>query len=175
MRKYRTACDGIIIIPRRTEEHLLAHPEIEMILPEAIGRITLPQTSVFFETEVEMNRVIGREGRVQTLPISINDPTLFAQRIARDRPSRVAPKGVIGKETTKVALLASPSRQERRVYILATAWTGGLARREPWDPQIRSHDEFQRCMQFWCTNALVWTPDVMGEPFESTWAEILTQ
>ncbi|MBI4088893.1 hypothetical protein HY415_02250 [Candidatus Kaiserbacteria bacterium] len=79
----------------------------------------------------------------------------------------------VGEETTKVAILASPSRQEAGTYVLVTAWVGTLARKEPWDPMIRSQEEYQECLRFWCSNALVWDPAVMSEPFESSWDEVL--
>jgi hypothetical protein len=173
MRKFRTTGGGVIVIPPKTEDHLRAHPEVANILPEAFGRIMLPSVARFLETEVEMGRVVGRSGRVTTPTIALCNPALFAQRIGRNKPSRVAPKGVAGEETTKVAVLASPSRQESGTYVLVTAWVGSLARKEPWDPTIRSQEEYQDCLRFWCSNALVWDPAVMSEPFESSWEGIL--
>ncbi len=171
MRKYRTACGGTIVVPTKAEDHLRAHPEVGALLPEAIGLVVLPSDGAFLSTEVEMGRVVGRSGCVQTPPISPSDRSLFAQRVGRERASCVI-MGV-GEETTKVAILASPSRQEAGTYVLVTAWVGTLARKEPWDPMIRSQEEYQECLRFWCSNALVWDPAVMSEPFESSWDEVL--
>ncbi|MEZ4103970.1 MAG: hypothetical protein R3B60_01655 [Candidatus Paceibacterota bacterium] len=118
-----------------------------------------------------MGRVVGRSGRVKTPLIGIEDKALFAQRIGRDKPSRVIVGE--GEETTKVTILAFPSREEIGVYVLVTSWIGTLAQKEPWDPMIKTKQEYQRCLQFWCSNALVWNSVVMSEPFESSWEEIL--
>lgn len=171
MRKFWTADGGMIIIPPKAENHLVAHPEVRDFLPEAIGRVMLPSDGAFLSTEVEMGRVVGRSGCVETYPISPSDRSLFAQRIGRERPSRV----IIGEgeETTKVVVLAFASRGEARTYILVTSWVGSLAPKEPWDPMIKSREEYQDCLQFWCSNALVWDSTGMSEPFESSWAEVL--
>ena len=171
MRKFKTACGGTIIIPRKTEEHLLTHPEAQDLLPEATGRVVLPQNRTFLSTEVEMGRVVGRTGCMQTTPINLDDRAMFAQRVGRDRPSRV----IIGdgEETTKVVVLAFASREEADTYVLVTSWVGSLAPKEPWDQNICNSAERQESLRFWCTHALVWDTTVMSKPFKSSWKDIL--
>jgi hypothetical protein len=171
-RKHITACGGFILIPQKAEDHLQAHPEVWKILPEAIGRIKLPSTD-FLSTEVEMGRVIGKITRVDTPLCDVDNQILFAQRIDRDKPSRVVPSGSVGKDTTKIVVLARPSQSESRTYILVTSWIGLLARKEPWDKTIANPEEFQDCLRFWCKNALIHDPAVMGDIFESTWRDVL--
>lgn len=173
MRKFKTACGGVIVIPRKAEDHLVAHPEVRNLLSEAIGRVALPRNGngAFLSTEVEMGRVVGLSGCVQTLSVGMNDRTVFALRVGRDRPSRVIVGE--GEETTKVVVLAFPERGEADTYVLVTSWVGSLAPKEPWDPNIRNDAEYQECLRFWCSHALVWDPAVMSEPFESSWAEVL--
>ena len=171
MRKFKTACGGTIVVPRKVEDHLVAHPEVRDILPEAIGRVVLPSGGAFLSAEVEMGSVVGRSGCVQTSPISPSERSLFAQRVGRERPSRVMVGE--GEETTKVVVLAFASRGEAGVYVLVTSWVGSLARKEPWDPTIRSQAEHQESLDFWCSHALVWDPAVMSAPFESSWQEVL--
>lgn len=171
MRKFKTACGGIIVVPRKAEDHLVAHPEVRDLLPKAIGRMTLPRDGTFLSTEVEMGRIVGRSGCVQTPPVTLTDRALFAQRVGRDKPSRVIVGE--GEQTTKVVVLAFPSREEARTYVLVTSWVGGLAAKEPWDQNIRSQREHQDCLQFWCSHALVWDSAVMSSPFEGTWEEVL--
>lgn len=168
MRKFQTACGGVIVIPQKAENHLVAHPEVRDLLPEAIGLVVLPSGGAFLSTEVEMGRVVGKSGCVQTAPITPCDRALFAQRVGRARPTRVV-VGEAGSETTKVVVLAFASREDPNTYVLATSWVGDLAPLEPWDPMIRSQMERQESLDFWCSNALIWTPGVMGEPFEATW------
>lgn len=173
MRKFRTACGGTVIVPRKAEDHLRAHPEVEELLAEAVAKLRLPRDGAFLSAEVEMGRVVGRSGCVQTPPITSSDRTLFAQRVGRDHSSRVIVGE--GEETTKVVILAFASPGEGGTYVLVTSWVGSLARKEPWDRTIASDGEHRDCLQFWCSNALVYDPAVMAEPFESTWEKILGQ
>ena len=171
MRKFKTFCGGTIVVPRKAEDHLLAHPEVDLLLPEAIARVRLPQDGAFLSAEVEIGRIVGRSGCVQTSPITISDRTLFAQRVGREKPSRVIVGE--GEKTTKVVVLAFASREEAGTYVLVTSWVGSLAPKEPWDQNINTEREYQECVRFWCSNALVWDPAVMSEPFESTWRDVL--
>lgn len=171
MKREKTACGGTIVVPPKTENHLRAHPEVIQILSEAIGRVRLPEDRSFLATEVEMGQVVGRSGCVITLPIGTDEKAFFALRIGREKPSRVVP-GIEGKETTKVVILAFPSKDSRD-YVLITSFVGSLAPKEPWDQNIRSQAEREESLDFWCSNALVYDPEVMGPYFESTWAEIL--
>jgi hypothetical protein len=170
-REYRTACGGRIVVPPKTADHLRAHPEVVEHLGDAIARVRLPDGGAFLRVAVEMNQLVGRSGCVQTPLIGLQDKSLFAQRIGRERPSRV----VIGEgeETTKFVVLAFPARGETGTYVLVTSWVGSLAFKEPWDSMIKTQEEYQESLGFWCSNALVWDADVMSAPFESTWEEIL--
>jgi len=171
MRMFRTACGGTIVVPAKAEDHLRAHPEVEGVLAEAVAKVRLPQNGAFLSAEIEMGRVVGKSGCVSTSLITPWTTALFAQRIGRERASRV----VIGEgeETTKVAVLAFVSRGEVGTYVLVTSWVGSLAPKEPWDPKIEGRKEFQSCVSFWCSHALVYDSSVMGEPFESSWEKIL--
>ncbi len=172
MKKYVTACGGAIVVPRKAEEHLRAHPEVREILAEAIGKVSLPRDGGFLAIEVEMGRVVGLSGCMEALRIKVDDQAYFAQRIGRDKPTRVLP-GARGVETTKVVVLAFPARGEAGTYVLVSSWVGTLAPKEPWDANIRSQEEFQESLDFWCSHALVHDSEVMGPVFESTWEEIL--
>ena len=140
-------------------------------MPEAIARVQLPQDGAFLSAEVEMGRVVGLSGCVSTHSISSSDRTLFAQRVGRDHPSRVIVGE--GERTTKVVVLAFASREEASTYVLVTSWVGSLAPKEPWDSNIHRDEEYQECLRFWCSHALVWDPAVMSDHFESSWEEIL--
>ena len=158
-----------LIITKKTEEHLRAHPEISGILPEIMNNLTFPEDGSFLRTEVEMGRIIGKSGRVETPQVQKNEKILFAQRIGRNKPSRVVLGQ--GEDTSKVSLLAFPDRSGGD-YVLITAWVGTLAPREPWDCQ--KPKELKESIEFWCRNALVYNPEVMEEPFKSSWEEILS-
>jgi len=144
---------------------------MQKILVEVIGKVSLPRNDEFLATEVEMDRVVGFSGCVKALRVETSDQAFFAQRIGRDKPSRV----IVGKgeTTTKVVVLAFPAKEEAGKYILVTSFIGSLAPKEPWDSNIHSKREFQESIDFWTSHALVHDPAVMGPVFESTWDEVL--
>jgi hypothetical protein len=79
-------------------------------------------------------------------------------------PSRVTNEVTVGQETHKLVLIAR--KQHSRTYQLVTSWIGSLARKEPWDHSIRSEHEFEECLNFWCSKALLHDPKTMGPMFE---------
>jgi hypothetical protein len=170
--KFKAACGGTIVVPPKVEQHLWAHPEVRDLLPLAIGRMKLPLDGSFISTEVEMGHVVGRSGCVATPPIGLDDQRFFALRVGREKPSRVI-LDVEGPETTKVVVMAFPSRESRGVYILVTSFVGQLAPKEPWDKNIRSQSELQESLDFWCSHALIYDPEISGPVFESTWRQVL--
>jgi hypothetical protein len=171
-REYRAACGGRIIVPRKTADHLRAHPEVVEHLGDAIARVQLPDGGAFLRVAVEMGRLVGPSGLVETAPIAVNELALFAHRIGRDFASRVV-VGEQGPEVSTIAVLAFADKADFSTYVLITAFVGDLAPREPWDPNFESETERTEALEFWSSHALVWDSDVMSAPFESTWAEIL--
>lgn len=170
---YATACGGRLVVPPKTREHLLAHPEVGGLMEEVAGLLRLPSDGSFLARAVDLGRVIGRSGCVATAPIDSETPTLFAQRVAREKPTRVT-VGEEGPDTSLVALLAFAGR-EQGTYVLITAWRGPLAEKEPWDRSLGTDEARAAALEFWCRNALVYDPAVMGEPFTATWREILSR
>ena len=172
-RHLQTACGCQMFIPPKAQAHLQAHPEVSDILSEAIGRLVLPNRAGFVEAEVDMGRPVGRAGLVKTPLCDADSPMLFAQRVGRAAPSRVVPSDTLGEETAKVVIVAMPSRDQAGAYALVTAWVGTLACKEPWDRNIKTPQQYQDCLQFWCAHALIHDPEIMGSVFESTWEEVM--
>lgn len=170
--EFKTKNGGTIVVPRKAQSHLLAHPGIMEILPEVISKIILPGDGLFMAKEVEMCRIIGQSGCVKTPEIGFDEKTHFALRLERDKPSRVVLDAEC-QDTTKVTVLAFPSRDDIGIYILVTSFVGPLAPKEPWDRSIQSESEFQYCLEFWSTNALIYDPEVMGPVLESSWKKVL--
>lgn len=168
--QYRGACGSIVTITENARRHLEAHPAVIQFLPEAI-RKTWVSRSPIPEIEVDMGRVIGRTNLVDMSVGKPSTPMQFALRKGRYLPSRVTNEVTVGQETHKLVLVAR--KQHPRSYQLVTSWIGSLARKEPWDHSIRSEHEFEECLRFWCSNALLHAPDTMGPVFESSWTEIL--
>lgn len=173
MNQYRTACGGTINIAQQAQHHLIAHPNVGEHLQTVIGKIHLPAVRRKIEEEIDVGRLIGRSGIVKTAPLDIREPALFALRANRKLPSRVAKVGVFGEETSKIVVVARPSQIENE-YDLITSWIGVLAKKEPWDGSIAGRREFQECLDFWSTRAMVYDPAVMGPAFESSWKDVLS-
>jgi len=172
MREFQTACGGTMVVPPKAEEHLRAHPEVQALLGDAIARVILPTAGEFLAVAVDLRRIVGRSGCVQTPRIGLNDPATFALRSARARMSRVV-VAAVGPETSRVAVLGFPSREDRRTYVLVTTFVGPLAPKEPWDQFVRTEAERRESLDFWCTNALVYDSAVMGPVVTSSWAAIV--
>jgi hypothetical protein len=170
--KYRTACGGVIVLPPKTKEHLTAHPEVGGLLDEVCSLVRLPGNGEFLAAEIDLGRILGRSGCTPAAHIGDSERATFAVRVGRPRPSRVA-VGVEGPESSTVAVLAFAGRNPGE-YILITSFVGGLATKEPWDQSlVPGTEEAVAALDFWCRHALVHDPSVMGEVFESTWADIL--
>lgn len=173
MNQYRTACGGTINITQQARHHLIAHPNVVELLQAAIGEIHLPAVRRKIEEEIDVGRRIGRSGIVKTAPLEIGEPALFSLRANRKLPSRVAGVGELGEATSKIVVVARPSQIENQ-YDLITSWIGVLAKKEPWDGSIAERREFQECLGFWSTTALIYDPAVMGPVFESSWKDVLS-
>ncbi len=169
VRSYPTACGATVELTEKSLHHLEAHPDVFDILPEAIAKIRFPLGQPFVEIEVDMGRVIGTSGCVPTTRIHPNDKAQFALRKGRTSPSRVI-TGVSGVSTQKAVVIAKKIHGNR--YSLVTSWIGSLAKKEPWDPAIRSPQQARECLDFWCNHALIHDPEMMGQVFESSWNQV---
>ena len=87
------------------------------------------------------------------------------------KASRVVPDaGPV--HTDLVSIVANPI--EKKSYELVTAWFGEFAPKELWDPNLTDDPSaYKASINFWCRHALVYDPEVMDEPFESTWEDIV--
>ena len=171
--QYTTANGITVIAPKAAQQHLEAHPETKGILAEAIGKISIasPATNNGMQTiEVDMGRIMGRSGRIATPAILPSQETLFAHRVGRSGPSRIAIESQ-GEETSVVSICVFPSHEDATVYVLATAWVGTASQKEPWDPYFRI--DRKACLEYWCEHALVYDASIMGAPFTSTWDDVL--
>ena len=168
---HQTACGKTVEITERSVAHLGAHADISPFLPEAISKAVFPVDGDLI-AEVDLGRLIGRRGATSHDLVCLDQPVLFAQRVNRPYPTRVA-VGVAGEETTRVVLIAGRNRSEPRSLFLRTAWIGTKSMREPWDMAIESQQEFDACLHFWSSSALIHDAAAMGQPFVSTWREVL--
>lgn len=173
--EYRTGCGGRICLTEGARKHLEAHPEVADFLAEAISGITLPKDQSYLAVEVNLGRALGPCTMIETRTVSPDNLTTFAVRKGRDKPSRV----VVVEwpppcETIVICAIHDQNQEDPRRYLLATAYVGCRAPDEPWNPRLESgSDKAREALEYWCSHAMVWNPDAMGDVFVSTWAAIL--
>ena len=161
--------NGVMIVTPKGLDHLQAHPDVLDLLPEAASRIQLPEDGSFLATSVAMGRIVGDTGCVVVPETPWSGEALFAQRIGRDKASRV----VVGSGTPTDLVTVLAFKGQEGDYVLVSAWIGQLAEKEPWDGSIQAgSDEEARSRAFWSRHALVHDGNVMGVPFTSSWQEV---
>ena len=167
----QTERGGTVVISDDTQRHLEAHPGIIDLLTEAIIKIKLPTMPQQLQLQVDLGRIVGKSSLLETPQTTATTPFWFAKRQGRLGPSRVIPD--IGPaETSVISIIANAITSDR--YELVSAWYGGMAPKEPWDPDLADDPlSFQESLNFWSGHALVHNPEVMDEPFETTWEDII--
>ena len=168
---YKTGCGGSIILTEGVREHLEAHPGILDLIPEIASRVILPTNGSRLASKISLGRVVGQSSLTNTQKIGLSETAWFAVRKNRMKASRVVPDaGPV--DTDLVSIVANPI--EKKSYELVTAWFGGMAPKEPWDPDLAGDPPaYEESINFWCSHAFVHDPAVMNEPFESMWGKIL--
>jgi hypothetical protein len=168
---YKTGCGGSIILTEGVSDHLEAHPGILDLIPEIASRVILPTDGSRLARQVSLGRVVGQTSLINTKKIGLSETAWFAVRKNRMKASRVVPDAS-PVDTDLVSIVANPV--EKDSYELITAWYGGMAPKEPWDPDHADDPTaYEESINFWCSHALVHDPEVMDEPFESTWEDIV--
>lgn len=175
-KQYLLSSGQILEVPSSTLEHLQAHPEvIPEILEAAVSQLIPPpsQGVSMIDLNVEFG-LWGKSGLVQ-----VPEVTLFAFR-----KGRIAPSPVIqhpGVPASKLAVVTKP--KEDGGFLLISCWCtdGAPAKPEPITPMVdpRTQEGLalrQEYLEFWKVHALaLGVAPIEGEPFTSTWDEVITQ
>ncbi len=168
---YKTGCGGSIYLTEGVREHLKAHPGILALIPEIVSRVTLPTDGSRLASQTSLGRVVGQSSLIGTEKIGLSETAWFAIRKNRMKASRVVPDAS-PVDTDMVSIVANPV--EKNSYELVTAWYGEFAPKESWDPDLADDlRAYEESINFWCRHALVYDPEVMDKPFESTWEDIV--
>ena len=168
---YKTECGGRIVVIDEIWKHLEAHPGILDLIPEIASSITLPTDGSRLSCQTSLGRVVGQSNLIGAEKIGLSETAWFAIRKNRMKASRVVPDAN-PVDTDLVSIVANPV--EKDSYELVTAWFGTMAPKEPWDPDLTDDPSaYKASINFWCRHALVYDPEVMDEPFESTWEDIV--
>ena len=170
---YKTGCGGSIYLTEGVREHLKAHPGILALIPEIVSRVTLPTDGSRLASQTSLGRVVGQSSLIGTEKIGLSETAWFAIRKNRMKASRVVPDAS-PVDTDMVSIVANPV--EKNSYELVTAWYGEFAPKESWDPDLADDlRAYEESINFWCSHALVHDSEVMDEPFETTWDEIINK
>lgn len=78
-------------------------------------------------------RMLYRQGKKGRTPIILNGP---------------------GKETSLVTMVIVRDEKDRNLYRVCAAYYGMKGTREPFDKNIKSEEERQKCIDFWSNHAL---------------------
>ena len=128
--------------------HGAAHPEItEADLASAIAEISLGEKK-FFISEIALEEV-----KFSNNCVTVNDGDVIEYR---RRPNRDGETPfVVGRKPDKTNKMVigicfdDPAKGGDGQMTVFTAFGGILAPREPWDKNIRSHEEMEESIRFW--------------------------
>ena len=165
---FKTAGEGNLIVSGETLKHLQTHKSVLQYLEEAAAKINVD--GGFFRQEIDLGKPLSESGEVyDETPITPTTKTTFAYRQGRHGATRVVPAGTPSGVATSISIIAYPETDGS--YVLITAFIGSLTPREPWDKNMKTDEEKQGALDFWCSCSLVHNPETMGAIFESTWEE----
>ena len=130
------------------DEHMLAHKNVtESLISEAVSMVDYNPT--YWIGEVEMGRVIGLDGCVETHP---GDDVRMETRPGRKLPSRVVYNRLpVPTTILTVGICTDP---DDGIVTVFTAFPGKLSPKEPSDPRLKD-EERPEAEAFWASHALV--------------------
>ena len=168
---FKTKCGGSIHLTDSVKEHLEAHPGILGLIPVIASRVILPIDGGRLTCQISLERVVGQSSLIDTQKIGLSETAWFAIRKNRMKESRIVPDAA-PLDTEKVSIVANPI--EKNTYELVTAWFGSYAPKEPWDLDLADDSSaYEESIEFWCRHALIHEPELMEQPFKSTWQDII--
>ncbi len=153
--------DGTPVFAHTGEDHLAAHPEARMLLPEVLPRIeSAPPSGVSVPHEVLFEAPVG----VKTcVPTANGDDIVFARRRGRREGWSRFVRGREGVPC-RTFVVRLEGLGDGGV-LLQTAYVGRVTPPEPWHPMAcASAETWERSVAFWSEHALVWDGNVEERP-----------
>lgn len=138
-------CNVLIL----SNKHMQVHKDVYPFLHEAFAMFT-PTKETIQKTVIKFDRIIGATICVKTTP---EDEIVYARRKGRKWDSRMV-KNRTPTPTQELTIVVK--RCKNNIYRLLTAYVGGQSEREPEDINIRSNEEYDRCVEFWSSHALLY-------------------
>lgn len=145
MRLLGHTADGAKVFNRHT-----SHNHVDSsLLSAAIARASV-ERRFFTSVTVEFGEPVGYTECVETTD---TDDIVYAVRLNRTGHTRF----VTNRQplpSSKVTLILKQIDQSNNDYVLVTAFIGGQAEPEPFDPKAT-----ERAWDYWSKHALVWCPE----------------
>lgn len=170
--KFISANGKEIFVTAEIRRHLSAHPDVLEFLEEAVSKANIPEGTALFNEAISLGRKIGISICVETEKISPNEETDFSLRLEREFPSRISLESK-GDPCDSVTLKIKFDQQSGK-YFLETAFIGLPTPSNPYYAD-RASNEYKESLDFWCSHALAYDPEIMEKPFKSSWNSILTR
>ncbi len=145
--------DGEPIWSRLGDDHLLAHPDVRILLPRALPRLTVPDArGETGSVLVDFGRPIGFRTCVPTSP---GDDVVYARRVGRTTGCTRFVRG--GQPLPCSTLRVVFRRTESGLAELRTAYIGTPTPPEPCSVTARASEAaLAESVEFWSHHALVW-------------------
>lgn len=131
----------------RFNTHL--HPEIELLLPEALLKIE-SKGRKFLREQIDFGRVVGTTTCVWT---KLGDKIIYAKRPRRFGLTRFV-KNRPPEPTQFLSIILKVGDIETGKYVLVSAYIGELGEPEPWDRNVSENS-----VRFWNSHALIWSSE----------------
>lgn len=138
--------DNVLVLSKK---HMQVHVDVYPLLEEAFSMFT-PTKDIIQKTVITFDRIIGATICVKT---TTEDEIVYATRKGRKWKSRMV-KNRTPTPSSEMTIVVK--RCKNNIYRLLTAYVGGQSEREPDDTNIRSDEEYDRCVEFWNHHALLY-------------------
>lgn len=138
--------DNVLVL---SNKHMQVHMDVYPLLEEALSMFT-PTKETIQKPVITFDRIIGSTICVETTP---EDEIVYAKRKGRKWKSRMV-KNRTPTPSNKLTFVVK--RCKNNIYRLLTAYVGGQSEREPDDTNIRTDEEYERCVEFWSNHALIY-------------------
>lgn len=136
------------------------HPEGGLtfdILRSALGVIDTEERS-FVREQVRFNQPIGKKTCVEIGP---EDDIVMIYRKGRSGQTPMVKNREAEPCDLLTVIIGKDGSGDNDSYKLVTSFIGGGSEREPWDPNIESDEEKQKCKDFWDSHALVYDDNLI--------------
>lgn len=163
----------IVYVDDLTINKLQAHPDVLEFLSEAISKLEISENSEHLKVNVDLGRVIGKSGLIETPEIQLETKTYFAYRKNRKYPSHIS-KQRDGTESQTVAITIKKILNK---WKLITAYIGLNTPSEPFyyfdkdSWYYKDEKQLQESLDFWTKHAIAYDENTTGDIYESTWTD----